>query len=175
MEKNNGEIWKGIKDFENYLISSIGNVKSKNYKRTGKEKLLIQKENNKGYKTVGFSKNGRMYYFTIHRLVADAFLPKIIGKNCVNHKNGIKTDNKVNNLEWCTHSENMQHSYNVLNNRTLLEYTNSIKKAVKCVETGETFSCSGDVTKKYGFNDRHINECCNKKRKTANKLHWEFV
>ena len=66
---------------------------------------------NNGYSSVDLCKDGTIKKYLIHRLVAEAFIPNPEKKPQVNHINGIKTDNRLDNLEWCTHSENMLHSY----------------------------------------------------------------
>lgn len=105
------EIWKDIKGFENYYeVSSLGRVR-RLYKQGYKYRKPVSQH---GYNHVTLSKNGTWSKFQIHRLVAELFISNPKNKPCVNHKNGIKTDNKVENLEWCTHSENEQHSFDVL-------------------------------------------------------------
>lgn len=108
------EIFREIKDFKGeYEISNYGNVKSlKN------NIILKQRINKKGYLSVGLWKNGKRYLKKTHRIVAEAFLPNPLGLPCVNHKNEIKTDNRVwvnedgsvdlekSNLEWCTYKYN---------------------------------------------------------------------
>lgn len=106
------EIWKDIPNYEGmYQVSNLGRVKSLNYKRTGKERVLKEKLNKKGYFNVNLYKDGKQKNHKIHRLVMLAF----IGDSDlhVNHKNGIKTDNQLENLEYCTHYENMKHAYDM--------------------------------------------------------------
>jgi len=105
------EVWKKIDNYPTYQISSLGNVKSLNYNKTKKEKILKIRLLKSGYCRVGLCKNGKAKDFYIHRLVADSFLFKKTTDTQVNHINGIKNDNRVDNLEWCTQSENMVHSY----------------------------------------------------------------
>lgn len=107
------EIWKDIKNYEGfYQVSSFGNVKRlSGSPHCKKDRLLVLKTKKSGYKFVCFSKGEKEYkYFHVHRLVAEAFISNIENKPCVNHKNCIKHDNNVQNLEWCTVLENNRHA-----------------------------------------------------------------
>lgn len=103
------EIWKDIKGYEGlYQASSLGNVKSMNYKRTGTERLLVKTKSRKEYEYVSIWKEGFMKTIAVHRLVAIAFLAH---NPCrynivVDHKNNIKNDNRVVNLQLLTHRKN---------------------------------------------------------------------
>ena len=94
-----------------YAIDSYGNV-FRTHKN--KNKLLKVEISNRGYKRVSLSKNGSAKKHSIHRLVAISFICNKFEKPCVNHKNGDKLDNRVDNLEWVTYSENEIHSISVL-------------------------------------------------------------
>jgi hypothetical protein len=108
------EIWKDVKDFEGlYQVSNLGNVKRLVSKRVFAERLISSSIDRYGYVKRVLCKDGKMYYFTEHRLVANAFITNDFNKPTVNHINGIKTDNRVENLEWCTNKENTQHSIKI--------------------------------------------------------------
>jgi len=109
------KIWKQTMGYEGlYLISSHGDVKTISRKdslgRVVKEKMRKLVSDTRGYLQVGLYKNKKMKLELVHRLVAKTFIENIIKKPCVNHKNGIKTDNRVENIEWCTYGENNIHA-----------------------------------------------------------------
>lgn len=101
------EIWEDIEGYESkYQVSNLGNVRSLNYRGTGKPKLLKQTTYEKGYKRVNLYKNGKKKHYWIHRLVAIAFIPNPNDLPVVNHKDEDPSNNNVNNLEWCTYEYN---------------------------------------------------------------------
>lgn len=109
------EIWKDILGYEGiYKISTLGRVYSYQKNIRGgifhKGKYLKCFVDSIGYPTVSLRKNNKTTIFRVHRLMLLTFLGKN-EKRCVNHLNGIKNDNRLENLEWCTHSENLLHSY----------------------------------------------------------------
>jgi hypothetical protein len=105
------EEWRDIEGWEGlYQVSNMGRVKSF---CKGKERLLSQIINRNGYCAVHLKQGGRLYYATIHRLVAKSFIQNPDKKEEVNHIDGIKTNNRVENLEWVNRSENLIHAYKI--------------------------------------------------------------
>lgn len=102
-------IWKQIEEFPNYSVSSDGQIRND---KTGKLRVLNLDHN--GYVVCGLYRSGKRKECKVHRLVACAFIANPYNKPHINHKNGIVTDNTVNNLEWCTQQENNYHAWNVL-------------------------------------------------------------
>jgi hypothetical protein len=113
-----GETWRPVVGYEGlYDVSNLGRVKSlqreivnaKNKTLILKKKILKQQMSIRGYPYVDFRVQKVRTKFTIHRLVAMAFIPNPKNKKCVNHINSIRHDNRAENLEWCTHKENIAH------------------------------------------------------------------
>lgn len=139
------ENWLPIKGFEGlYEISSIGRLKSVQRKvinskiggfRVIPEKILNRNSvNSSGYINTMLHANGKCTNVYLHRLVALHFIPLVKGKEFVNHKNGVKTDNRVENLEWCTEKENIHHSIET----GLHDPKTSCKKVIN-INTGEIY------------------------------------
>lgn len=119
MEEN----WKDIKDYEGiYLISSNGIVKRPAYKRwsarnncfCNHKEYILKHCFRRGYPSIELNRDGKGRMEFMHRIIAKAFIPNPENKKEVNHINGIKHDNRVENLEWCTRTENSNHSVNTL-------------------------------------------------------------
>lgn len=109
------EIWKQVKDHPSYYISNLGNAKRLRVLKNGSTKLINLKLINRvGYSSIAIvtlkTKNKKV---SVHRLVAEAFIPNPENKPTVNHKNGIRNDNNVSNLEWVSYSENTLHAYQI--------------------------------------------------------------
>ena len=97
------EKWKNIAGYEGkYQISSLGRVKSLNYRNTRKKKIIKLKKEKNGYIRVGLHYKGKQNLKSVHRLVAEAFIPNPNNYPIINHKDENKQNNRVDNLEWCT-------------------------------------------------------------------------
>lgn len=99
-----------IKDFPDYYVTDSGDVYSRNYRQTGRIKKLIPSMCGSGYLQVNLFSLKKQCCKRIHRIVAETFIPNPENKPQINHKNGTKTDNRVENLEWVSHQENQTHS-----------------------------------------------------------------
>jgi hypothetical protein len=171
------EIWKDVAGYEDrYQISDQGNARK--YLKDGKFLTLkpgITTPKN-GYLFVQFAgphpvDGNPSGAYTIHRLVALAFIPNPENKPCVNHIDGNKYHNWVSNLEWVTYSENMKKSYATgiryvteaqCSGPTHPNSANSVKKTsmpVKCLETGQTFFSISEACRQLHINGSYLNFC----------------
>lgn len=161
----NDEIWKTIRDFSSYEVSNKGRVRNK---KTGR----IRKPSNDRYLSVDLYRDGDFKRKSIHRLVAEAFIPRIDGKDQINHIDGDKHNNDVSNLEWCTSAENNRHAVNTGINHPG-EYQ---KRQIRVKETGEIFGGVVECANAIGADFRNIYRSLNNKQNYAvNGLHMEYV
>ena len=109
------EEWKVIEDYPDYEISNHGQIRRLTDSGTSKAgKIIKHTKNPAGYPMVGLTKNGKQHLITVHSLVATYFIGKRPYKYQCNHKNGIRDDFRIENLEWVTCSDNLKHSFRVL-------------------------------------------------------------
>lgn len=165
-----------------YQVNNFGEVKSLvrpmtngkgNYYR--KEKLLKPIIQNNGYFTVTLYKNKKDTIYYIHKLVAQAFIPNPDNLPCVNHKDENKTNNNVDNLEWCSYNYN--NNYGTRNEAISKAMTNNLlqSKPVICVETGIVYPSMQEVERLLKIHNSHICACCKGKRKRAGGYHWKYA
>ena len=166
------EKWKSIEGYPNYQVSSLGRVKSLNYRRTKKEKILKLIKNRNGYLQVNLYKGKKMKTMYIHILVASAFVQNnSIFNTEINHIDECKTNNCASNLEWCDHIYNI--NFGSHNERM----AKSKSKPVICIETGKIYPSTIEIERQLGFSNANISRCCNKKYgyKTVSGYHWEWA
>ena len=166
------EIWRNIKDYPDYQVSNMGRVKSLNYNRTGKEKILKNIKNNFGYLYVRLCKDGKQKNYTIHRLVATAFIDNPNNYPIINHINEDKTDNRVENLEWCTQQYNINFGTSI--ERAAKNRSIPVLQFTKEGELVRKWESATQVERELGYNLSHISECCKGKRKTCGGYKWRY-
>lgn len=168
-----------IKEFPEYYATDTGDVYSRNYNRTGRIKKIIPQKKVWGYLQVHLWKHNKMYNKYVHRLVAETFIPNPENKPQVNHKNGIKTDNRVENLEFVTPSENQTHRHKVLKQQQPRGKDSSLSKIVlqiKGEQVVSRFFGIREASRETGISQRCIWGCCNNERghKSAGGYQWKY-
>lgn len=176
--KNNieKEIWKPIKGYENYEVSTLGRVKSIGNDKMRKEKILKPADDGRGYLFVVLYKNGNKKPCKIHRLVAETFIPNTDNLPCINHKDENKSNNSVCNLEFCTYKYNTHYSRtwekaipkaNEVRRKQVLQFT----KDWSFVKEYESLS---EAFRQTGISIGNISSCCNGRYKSAGGFIWKY-
>lgn len=173
---------KNINGYEGlYMIDNLGNVlslpKFQGNRFHNKYKVLKPKLNKNGYYEVALSKNGVLKSFLLHRLIAIHFLDNKDNLQQVNHKNGVKTDNRLDNLEWATISENTKHAFDnnlnnfkerALNNLTKINSKTTYKKVILYKDDKEfVFNSVKEASEKLNPNKDNITRAIRNKRKVS--------
>ena len=183
MIKTNIELWKDVKNYEGlYQVSTLGRIRSLDKyidvkisnvdKVLRRGKILKPDYGKNGYLTVILCKNGKKTRFLVHRLVAKAFIENSYNLPQVNHKDEDKTNNKVENLEWCTDDYNRH-------------YGTAIKRSVeKRSKKVYQYDLQGNLIKiwistneagRNGYEAKNISACCLGKRKTHKGYIWSYT
>lgn len=186
---NKFEIWKNIDT--NYYISNYGRLKHF-------DKVIKPYRDKDGYLCITKKVNNER---KIHRLVAKAFLNNPLNKPVINHKNGIKSDNRLFNLEWATYSENNKYTFDYLPSGDILRKQFSLRfknkpipierakqgashrllinngraRAIKCIETGEIFECILLAVNEKHYNERGFRSALSKNNGFYKGLHWIYI
>lgn len=169
--------WRKIKGWP-YSVSDDGQVRND---RNGR--VLKTHKMSKGYVSVSLHKEGDHQQRTVHRLVAEAFIPNPEQKPQVNHKDGNKDNNHASNLEWATNSENQLHCCYVLGKMPSAENLANMRakafevnrKPVLCVETGLVYESVRAAAKAVGVSRFAVSNVVRGIQHTAAGYHWEFV
>lgn len=169
MEK---EIWKDVVGHEGlYQVSNLGRVKS--LPRNGTiltEKIIKPHLLKSGYLQVELSKNNKMHGYRVHRLVAESFVLNPEQKECVNHIDGDKTNNKVENLEWVTRSENQLHAIYAIK-------TQKTRPVVQRDKNGrfiKRWDCIATASRALGIRGDSIVRNCRGRRKSTGGFIWSY-
>lgn len=182
-----GEEWRDIAGFEGkYAVSNMGRVKSLDrqlpHKTHGtwhiRERILKQGNTGRKYRGQSYLSvmfhvgSGKMECHRVHRLVAEAFIPNPEGKEQVNHIDGDKTNNRVDNLEWCTAQENINHAWN----HGLYENVGKQNaRPVINIDTGEVFQSVSEAEHIYNIANSAIQHCASLKTETAAGHRWQYL
>lgn len=172
------EIWRDIPSYEGlYQISNYGNI-NRTYKltkmpkggyREEKEKYLKFNIDKDGYFRVALTKNKKRKDYYVHRLVATTFIKNLENKKFVNHIDGNKQNNQIDNLEWCTTKENVYHAIHVLNKRKVKVDKYTLDN--KFLETYKSIKEAGEFN---NIKEQHIWRCCKGIRQTAGGFIWKY-
>lgn len=161
------EEWRTIEEYPDYMVSNMGNIKSLKY---GKERVLKQEKIKNGYCRVKLHKEGKQKMYLVHRLVALHFIPNPQNLPEVNHKSEVKTENNVENLEWCSHTYNINFgTRNGRMSKPILQFSKSGNIILRKWES------THQVERELGINNGNIIRCCKGKLKTAGKYRWMYL
>jgi len=180
------EIWKDVKGYEGlYQVSNLGRVKSLPRETSNacrKGRILKQFKNRDGYVVVSIYKNAKIKTKTVHRMIADVFIKEEKGKDQINHINGIKHDNRIENLERSNNSLNQKHAFK--NGLQICRFINKhgaehdASKAVSQYDKQGNhiadYESQIDAMKATGIDNRYISACCRGINKTARGYIWQF-
>ena len=161
------EIWKTIKGFENYAVSTLGRVRNLNRRR-----MMKPVKTRKGYFQIGLCLDGKRKWKLVHRLVAETFISNLDKNSDVNHINEIKSDNRIENLEWLDHKENL--NYGTRTKRMAESHSIPIY-AIYPDNTDEFFLSISMAAKELGLWKTSIVKVLKGKYKTTGGLKFEYV
>jgi hypothetical protein len=163
--------WEWVEGFHGmYQVSNLGDIFS--LERNGTKGGILKKYFDRyGYEKVVLYKDNKPHYLTVHRVVAAAFIPNPEKKEQVNHKNGVRSDNYSDNLEWSTPKENVHHSFQFGKQKTIM-------KPIRVIERGTgkvfTFNSQREAAKELGLNQRDIHHfLCG--RRTSSKYLFSYT
>ena len=162
--------WYDIPGFLNYSITKSGQVINK---KTGR---ILSKDINNGYERVRLWREGHEINKKVHRLLAETFLPNPLGLSQVNHMDGNKRNNSLDNLEWCTAAHNMRHA---LANGLIVHGPNPnagrTHRPVRVIETGKEYDSMSACARDINGDPNKIQDCLSGRQKTHRGYHFVDV
>ena len=198
------EEWRDIRGYEGlYQVSNLGRVKSLKDRYGNYREKILTPGNNRGYLQVNLYKDGKRKTYRVHKLVAEVFIDNSNDYKEINHKDEDKTNNRVENLEWCDRKYNA--NYGTINKRISEKQRGKIisektkkkmsknhadfsgskhpeSRKVLCITTGKKFDCIKEAGEYYSINKSNISRCCRDKVKSAGKhpitgekLVWKYI
>ena len=190
------EIWKDVKGYEEiYQVSNLGNIRSleritifesenqhKKYKANRHIKCKMKKPtvNKCGYYQTVLNKNGKKRNVLVHRLVAEAFLPNLYNKPTINHIDGNKLNNRLDNLEWATYPEQQLHVNHILGKKSIIskqcreKRAEQLRKKVKRSD-GKIYNSIREASKDSNVHSGNIVRCCKGVLNKTGGYSWEYV
>ena len=175
-----GEIWKDIEGYEGlYQVSNMGNVKSLNYKRTGKEGILKPGKVSSGYLQVQLHQDGKRKKYYVHQLVATAFCENQMGYTEVNHLDEDKTNNRADNLEFCSSSYNCNYGTRIKRIAEKLRNDPKRSKPLFGIDkiTGliVEFASAHEASRQLGISNGNICDCLKGRKKSVGGFYWYYA
>lgn len=172
------EIWRNIEEYKGfYQVSNWGRIKSTQYWNGTYERILTNNKGKNGYLSVQLYKNGKGKFYLVHRLVAQAFLENPDNLPCINHRDECKTNNNIDNLEYCSRKYNcnygtrkqriVEKTKNGKLSKTVYQYTLDGKFIAEYPSTQE-------VERQLGYSSSNIRTCCRGKQKTGYGYIWKY-
>lgn len=178
------EIWKDIEGYEGlYQVSNLGRIKSLGNggkgRYYGRIVIMSQCTDKDGYKVLGLTKNGIRKNFRVHRLIADAFIPNPDNLPEVNHKDEDKTNNRIDNLEWCDTKYNV--NYGTRSQRMGKAQLNRFdcSKPINQYDLNDnlikTWPSYAQIKRELGYDRSFIGKCCRGRYKKAYGYKWQYA
>ena len=170
--------WRIINGFPDYSVSECGNIRNNNTL-----KVLVDSTAGSGYRKVTLCRYGKHFTKYVHRLVVEAFIPNNLNKPEVNHIDGNKKNNSVNNLEWATRSENSFHAFNVLDSTEARRKMSQKRKGglsyaarkVIRLEDGKIYECVVDAANDIGVHRTCVGEVCRGTQNSTGGYHYKYL
>ena len=169
------EEWKQIRGFPNYLVSNLGRVKSieRDYKYGSHTDMILSTNDRRGYQGVTLFKDGKRFYKSVHRLVAEAFIPNPNDYPCINHKDENRKNSRVDNLEWCTHIYNSR--YGSCRKKISERVSRKVAQYTKEGELVKVWDSMTKASNEVGAQLSEISKCCKDFRYSAGGFKWRKV